>query len=235
MTTHVIYQHPSVSVHFENGNYSMRASSVIESGTLILLEHMVVGSSDFVVQCVQCNRSLFEELHPRIPEATALQKCNMNTFGREEDEIILGKTCSKFNHACIPSCIFRPADKVLIEHSLCNIDVFGVWTVKTVKVGDELCLDYTKRDDNCLSVEEHEIFKSKYEFGCSCSVSDIESSYKRAVTIGNIGRMLYKRDEKRINTIVDEYARTDAAKSVVKNQALIMYGLKLGLWAKHTP
>lgn len=196
MTTQVLNLSKKVKIDYNDANdsYSIVAKEDIDVGELILLEIVVWGTrKETIVASIIHDKDLCKELYPRTTDDPG-EKMRMNMFQFGED-YVLGRVFSKFNHSCIPNCHMDAADFV---NDTC---VYGMWTHKKVKAGDELTIDYINRAD----VEYHDLMKSQHGFQCSCTAEFISTNDKRSGIHVKLGAKFRERDQKLITYLVDRF------------------------------
>lgn len=152
MTTQVLYQSDKIKINYEKDCYSIIATDDLKVGELILLE-IVIWSPKLkhIIAAVMYDQDLSKELYPRDTDDPG-KKVNTNVF-RFDENYVLGKVFSKFNHSCVPNCHMDAADFVNNER------VYGMWTHRTVKKGEELTIDYVQTHD----VSYHDEMKAQFK------------------------------------------------------------------------
>jgi hypothetical protein len=235
MNTHVLFWSPHVAVHTDPaGQYSVRATQDLATGTLVLLEHILVGDGAYILEAIRFKTSLFRTLYPRDPlgdqavlsassqplDDAAERKLRLNAFSFF-GETVLGDAFSKFNHSCTPNCHMDIADKVAIpfgKKSVLRVHVYGMWTHRTVPAGGELTIDYVNGAD------QHEACKAQYGFECACQPAQIGRAPQRAEVHRELGRVFRTRDRHLTLPTVDAYLRTAQAADVITAQELARRG-----------
>jgi len=216
--THVLFKSDAIALRYENEQYSVRATRDIKTGTLVLLEHVISDENmGKVIASVMTDKSLCDDLYPREATADASKKTSMNVF-RFGDENVLGNFFSKFNHSCIPTCHMDSADKLEMDKCF-DIRVYGMWTHRNIKAGDELTIDYVNGHG-----EVHDLLSEHFGFACKCTKEFIGQSKKRADIHKDLGERFRKNDEVRIQEIVDRYSYTRVGMDIMSRHYLAKEG-----------
>ena len=215
--TQVLYQHEAVSIVKHDGNYSVVATQPIKSGTLLLLEHVLSGSQEFVLGAIASCKSLSDVLYPRTFAASddkstmANTKMSHNAFLFNGDRHVLGDAFSKFNHSCKPNCYMADAD-VLTHHlsrsHTVDIHVSGLWALRAIEEGEELCMTYL---NGTTTMDTHDMYSTHYGFTCACDQEYLSKNSKRTDIYINMCSAYRERDKAFINAKVDAYAKTEVA------------------------
>lgn len=107
--TQVVRQHPSLelAVRGDDDRY-VRASSGIETGELLCIEHAAYGTSDHLGRVLQADPELRDSLFPRGgdpgSDSQIQAKLQSNSFSlSDQGEFALGCLSSKFNHSSSPN------------------------------------------------------------------------------------------------------------------------------------
>jgi len=169
VVTGIVYQSPNVEFQLsETDSYSVRAKVDIRAGTLVLLEHVVYGKRKDMHGALMLDEGLRTSLYPRDADSSNEIKINFNVFSFNGD-LVIGDKITKFNHACRPNCFLTTADRVNDDY------IYGAWTIKSVKAGDELTFDYTNG-----TADIHSETKAMHGFECGCTETDLKRAEKRA-------------------------------------------------------
>lgn len=210
MTTQVLYQSDKVKINFENDCYSIIATDDLKVGELILLE-IVIWSPKLkhIIASVMYDRELSKELYPRDTDDPG-KKVNTNVF-RFDENYVLGKVFSKFNHSCIPNCHMDAADFVNNER------VYGMWTHRTVKKGEELTIDYVQTHD----VSYHDEMKAQHGFTCSCTDDFILQNKKRVQVHVNLGRTFRDKCRNYTAKLMDNFMNSKHGLKYMKNKKAV--------------
>lgn len=207
VTTNVVYQSNDIRIHYEHDVYSVLAEKDLPVGTMLLIEHVLSGTLEYLDKKVDKDVKLMTELYPRDYDIAKL-KVRMNCFNFD-GEFVLGPTFAKFNHSCKPNCHMDIADHVN------GGKFYGMWTHKKVKKGDELTIDYVNQSD----IDYHDKMKQLHGFKCDCTPEYIMQNSKRSEIHVRLGSTFRTNDAKRIHNLVDMYLDTPRGKRIVKNQA----------------
>ena len=206
--TGVVYQNENIEFVLREGSYSVQAKSDIPLGTLILLEHVAHGN---IYGALMCDTSLFAELYPREsePNCKISDKALMNLFWYEDD-VIIGKQISKFNHSC-----HRPNSILVHGISVGDDKAYAVFTCTKVLRGQELTFDYMHGIAGA-----HDKMKEKHGFTCECTVDDmvdtcIWSRTSRDVVLRFRDEMI---DDKTIPNLFEVYLSQNEGKCVSAEQ-----------------
>ena len=118
MTT-AVYQAPSCEAVETDGEKAVVALQHVKPGEVLLVEHVVSGVPDHVLNCVLNDAALFDVLQPRSTpwsvtrllsdelDALADAKMDANGFVAEDGTVAVGAAISAFNHAAPPQAIVR--------------------------------------------------------------------------------------------------------------------------------
>ena len=215
--THVLYKSDAIFLQYENDNYSVKANVDIMKGTLVLLEHVASGTQEAVLATVMTDKSLFNDLFPREANTDARAKVSKNAF-QFEPNFVIGNFFSKFNHSCIPTCHMDIADKLVLDKYF-DVHVYGMWTHRNIKAGDELTIDYVNGNG-----DEHNHYSELFGFKCECTKEYIAKSLHRANIHKNLGDVFRKNDEVMIQSIVNQYAKTKTARDIMTRHYLAKQG-----------
>lgn len=230
----------SINYDTNNDYYSIVSNENLKKGTFILLEHVLTSYdyNDLIIN-IQNDRSLSETLYPRkmpdmiekfyryhlqeqgdelddkIPNglknflmSPLLQsKVDYNYYKFDSDPPlwVLGNAISKINHDCIPNCSVYPVTKV-------GDNVFyGIWSIKDIKKGDELTVDYVEGGG---SISDHNELKKKFNFTCSCSDDFIRASKERYPDPAS----LLGASHQNVQKLLIDYLQSDVLKSVLQKR-----------------
>lgn len=158
----IIFSLPSTNVIYvdKDDNYSIRAKEDLASGALVLIEHMV-SSKDArdIMSALESDdhQDMCKDLCPRTKSSNITEKMYQNMFYFAATGIYaIGPRTSKFNHSCIANCAIQCIDQ---ESSF-----YAIWTVRPVKKGQELTLDYA----NSPLSDFHDKLLLKLGIQCDC-------------------------------------------------------------------
>lgn len=217
--TRVLFQSEQVNLVYDatTGQYSVRASSPIKAGTLILLEHVVAGSMLEVVSAISVCPVLRSTLYPRKPirgwakqrQGDAEEAAAMNAFDFDGVTVI-GAAFAMFNHSCKPNCHMDMADSVKFKvtansKDAIDVRVYGMWTHRAVSSGEELTIDYVNGGGNANIHEAHAAHMAHYGFQCSCDDAYLSQAPRRAQVHKNLGAAFRTRDALVIRHATDAY------------------------------
>lgn len=212
MATGLIFKSKNISIDFSNNNYSIKALNDIPVGELILLEHVLHGSKEYVVCGIFYDRDLFNMLFPRDKEhnfQNAYEKMIYNSFNFN-GEFTLGNIFAKFNHSCSPNCRMDCADCVN------GNKIYGMWTHKKINKGEELAIDYSNGN-----TDYHDDFAKMHHFKCNCTDNDKLKIENKSIIMKNLGAFYSKRDFNMIKQYVDYYFSTISGKLALRKQKFI--------------
>lgn len=162
----VVYQNASIEIDDQNDYKSIKATTDIPIGQLLLIEHVYASSHFNCHSIVEHNRELFNTFHPRLipfDQATdrfeqVSQKIIHNCFGMSNGDKLLTYTITKINHSCAPSCGVYVQEKYSIEDT--NIIFMELYSVKKIPKGEELTINYGVDSGH------------KRDFICQCGLDD---------------------------------------------------------------
>ena len=210
--TGVVYQNPLISIHHDpiKDFYSIVANEDIPVGTLVLLEHPIVGKETTLMAGLLIDTYLGKELYPRTdkdPKYSVHEKINYNMF-KFNNDLVLGSTVSKFNHSCTPNSHMTQVD------DLDGNKIYGVWTHRKVFKEQELNIDYVNHGDT----NYHDDIKRKHHFHCECTREYIQQNTARSQVHLNISNAFCSRDQAFIHASVNAYLDSPKGREVVKAQ-----------------
>lgn len=227
--TATLFRHDALDFQYADGQYCVKATRPIATGTLMLLEHVLSGDSAFVLAGIASSAPLFDTLYPRVfgggggdggdggldRQTMAAEKKDHNAFGFNGDDVVGAAFC-KFNHSCRPNCYMAAAD-VLKYHitRLLTVDikVYGLWAVRPIEAGEELFVDYV----NGGGLEVHDGHAKHFGFTCtSCDREYIAQGAQRTDVYVQLCGDWQRRDAAFINRAVDVYSRMASTKPRLK-------------------
>jgi hypothetical protein len=227
-----------------NNEYKVIAKDNIKCGTLILLEHVLVGDSEYIQHAIAGNRTLFNELCPRrwdvekwgdsnwidksfdelleeknssVMQINGEIKAYYNVFLFSINNVVLGRYLSKFNHACKSNALVTKLDCVRLSDDI-FIHCYGVYATSNIKAGDEICMDYTYS-----MTPLHYYICDETGVDCHCDTNDLKQIEDRYKAVIKIILACMERDKNLITNLVDEYLKTKEVKYIVTNQLLAKY------------
>lgn len=222
MYTYSVYLSNDVEINYKDDFYSIKATRDLPVGHLVLIEHVLWGETNDLVNGVMRDKSLFKSLYPRHCYTkniqNAIQKTTKNCFIFDKSHV-LGNVISKFNHSCVPNCHLD-----FVDHVDSN-KFYGVWTHRKVVQGDELTFDYVNKGD----VSFHNTMKKLHQFCCKCTDDYILDNSKRSKIHVDIGAHFRDRDTSLINTIVDTYLANSIGRQVSKRQKELKQEIKMAI------
>lgn len=199
MTTQVIYQSPKVDVKYENDSYSVVALEDLSVGELVLVELVVWGPKiQTIIAAIIYDKELSSELYPR-NTVDPKEKMDMNVF-RFDENYVIGRVFSKFNHSCVPNCHMGVGDFVN------NSRAYGMWVHRKIKAGEELTIDYVNIGD----VDYHDAMKEQHGIECSCTHEYIKSKEKMSKVHMKMDSTFLERDREFITEKVDQFFQSSA-------------------------
>jgi hypothetical protein len=224
MLTGIVYTSSDIEIDYTNDAYSIVAKKDLPVGHLVLIEHVLHGDINILLNGVLTDQNLFDQLYPRQFQVQldefqqAIEKTESNCF-MFRDGHVLGNILSKFNHSCKPNCHLDIIDFV-------NTDKFyGTWTHRKVSKGDELTFDYVNKGD----VQFHESMKENHHFTCDCTESYILANDQRSKVHVNLGTFFRNRDNKLIHRLVDAYRESSYGQIVIRMQNKLKNELQMRL------
>lgn len=163
-----------------------------------------------MIASILYDTDLSSELYPRNTSDPG-DKMDFNMF-KFDNNFVLGRLFSKFNHSCIPNCHMDAADYID------NTRVYGMWVHRKIKAGEELTIDYV----NTNVVEFHNAMKTKHGFKCSCTDEFIHMNDKRAEIHKNIGATFSARDRDYTAALVDQFLESKEGKQHLNHKAQVV-------------
>jgi len=151
--TKVIYQAPMSKVVETDGEKAVVALQHVKPGEVLLVEHVVSGVPDHVLNCVLNDAMLFDVLTPRSTpwsvtrllsdelDALADEKMDTNGFVGEDGTVAVGAAVSAFNHAAPPRAIVR-SFSLTVEGMEAPARVLCVLACADIYPGDEIRIEY---------------------------------------------------------------------------------------------
>ena len=224
MFTYQVFKSPDVEIDYQHDFYSLKAKDDLPVGHMVLIEHVLWGDINLMVNGVARDDKLFASLYPRPSESVGCAEqlladkttSNIFMFG---GTYVLGDAISKFNHSCVPNCHL-----VIVDH-FGNNQFYGVWTHRKVKKGDQLTFDYINKG----SIDFHNKMKEIHNFSCECTDDYIVANEKRAEIHKNMGIHFRVREEHFIQRLVENYLDTCAGRDVSRAQACLRKLVKISI------
>lgn len=151
--TRVIFESPSVEVTERDGAKAVCATQNIAPGEVLLVEHVVSGAEDYVLNCVLNDGPLFDVLYPRTTpwsvkrllndelESMVCDKVDANGFVGRDGTVAVGQAISAFNHADQPQAIVSSLSLDMAEMAVAP-RVLYVRACSQVEVGQEVEIQY---------------------------------------------------------------------------------------------
>jgi len=151
--TRVIFESPSVEVTERDGAKAVCATQNIAPGAVLLVEHVVSGAEDYVLNCVLNDGPLFDVLYPRTTswsverllndelESMVCDKVDANGFVGRDGTVAVGQAVSAFNHADQPQAIVSSLSLDMAEMAVAP-RVLYVRACSIVEVGQEVEIQY---------------------------------------------------------------------------------------------
>jgi hypothetical protein len=219
MFTNSVYLSSDVEIDYKDDFYSIKATRDLPVGHLVLIEHVMWGDVNYLVNGVMRDRRLFKTLHPRHYDTEDIQKAIKKTYQNcfiFDESHVLGYLTSKFNHSCIPNCHLDVVDFVDLDK------FYGVWTHRKVLQGQELTFDYVNKGD----IPFHDSMKKLHQFCCECTEEYILGNAQRSKIHVDLGDHFRKRDTHLVNTMVDTYLATNRGRQVSQKQKELRQNIK---------
>ena len=217
--TGIVCLNGQISIKTDKDFKSVIAINDIAPQTLLLVEHVLTGSSYDCQLVVRDNQYLFDQLFPRIKkwkktkknkDACALEKIIRNCFGGSCDNIIVGDYLSKFNHACIPNSVFFNISKR--NHNGMETNYVAVFSTNYIKRGEEITINYgTNRGHD-----------GQDDFVCQCGKDKVQRDKLCEVIYGLITQ-LHEKYREPVSKRIDEYEEN--SKKILIYQYLSKKGL----------
>lgn len=202
MLTSPVFKSSKIMINYYDDYFSIIANDDICMGELILIEHILYGTPNFLIRCLSQDKQLFDTLYPRNCEDAFENKLNLKmlknffVFG---ESYILGDIISKFNHSCLPNC------HVDFMYEVNDNRFYGVWACRNIKKGEELTFDYVNSGDIIF----HDKMKGYHAFVCQCTDEFILDNEKRSKIRKEMGQEFVKRDSTLIRKLVDMYLENE--------------------------
>ena len=155
MTT-VVFFSPTCKAVETDGEKAVVALQHVTPGEVLLVEHVVSGVPDHVLNCVLNDAKLFDVLQPRDTpwsvtrllsdelDALADEKMNTNGFVAEDGTVAVGAAVSAFNHAAPPRAIVR-SFSLTVEGMEAPARILCVLACADISPGDEIRIEYRDR------------------------------------------------------------------------------------------
>ena len=220
ISTSVIFKNPWITTIHTDSQYSVSVLEEIASGVLVLIEHVVYSPDEKIIAAALAHDDdLYRELFPRsqfemFPENVD-EKMRHNMFSFESDGFMLGRAISKFNHNCNPNCCL-----IKIQHG-----IYGVWTLRPVRKGDELCIDYLN-GERCL--DTHQKMMTKHNVStCSCDEAALLINHKKSAVRFKVCQGWLYRDQNIIDSHVSQYKSSQLYHDIEKLHGLLENTAKL--------
>ena len=232
--TQTVYWNPDAELVFKAGNYCVKALKDLPTGTLIMIEHVISGTTAESVGSVMVDDTLYAQLYPRNARdkpcgdmdmrernMKAQTKVEMNAF-RFDDAVVVGNMFSKFNHCCQPNCHMAQADKPNLGGCIGSVPIYGMWVMGKVRAGDELTIDYTSG-----YAKVHDEHKKKFGWECSCTRASLAVSkgLEKTDIRANLCFKLANMQKDFIKSVVDTHLMTEKGFDILLRHVLAKRGL----------
>jgi len=191
------------------GVRSVVATEAIKAGTVLLVEHVINGELEYVLNCAMNDATIFDALYPRSGtvwskerlmsgelEPLVLEKVDSNGFVCDDGTVSLGRTISAFNHGSAPSASM---------HRI-GLEIEGVPTPHLVYAVAE------------ADIAPNEEIRIAYRPKASAMHPYIEAGDSTASRLPEAELAAAK---ERARAIIVEYASTDAFVKTVKTQVRV--------------
>lgn len=218
--THIIYQHPSIALRNQDNYMSINATTDIQLGELLLVEHVYIAPTDHCISVISNNEKMFNMYFPRdktfveVPDyaerrTIAFEKLKHNFFSRKENNIITNMI-TKINHTCNPNCAVYVLEEFSMENT--NIMFMELYSIKNITSGSELKINYGPDTGHAR------------DFICDCGM-ELDQRTKLYNTISSLAFNLSRRYNKNNRKLICEYLNTNYANKILLNQYLVTKGI----------
>jgi hypothetical protein len=180
--TNVIFESGHINYFTKKDDYrGVRATADIKKGTILLIEHCLMGTSEYLMNTIVHDKELYNALSPRTdkwekqmhitPEkyySEVRKKVEANAFGHDSWENgiwNLGFKLSSFNHSTVPNSI-----NIWRKEPLGGISQYYVYvkTINDISKGDEITISY---GDGINSATGHNFISPDSEITHNISVA----------------------------------------------------------------
>ncbi len=243
--THEIYT-DRIKIVLKEGEYAVIAEENIKCGTLILLEHVLVGTREFLSYAIAGNRILFDELCPRQWNVEKWGEKDMNGYtwnGKNFDQLLNEGDIYNMQYNAELKAHYNmftfSEDKVIIGRTISKFN-HGCWSNCLVTKLDNIMLEdktivdsygvYTTAnvakgeelliDYSYGSIRSHNKIREEIGSDCNCDDEKLNLIAKRTIASARVIVKCMDRDYYFIIHLVNNYIQTDTAKKVVMNQML---------------
>ncbi len=179
------------------------AAKDIESGELLLVEHMAFGTPFQLTNTISVNKALFDTLAPRTialdednignneQNEMAARKVQSNSFAATTDKqfLCLGSDISMFNHRCNSNCAHYQL-LIRVPGLGSEVVVGMVWACERVAAGTQLTIQYGSRHGHGVDT-----------YKCDCGIEDVNKRSKLMST----KRMLCERWKSKCFPMLNSY------------------------------
>lgn len=235
--THLLFSEPVTKVDLNSNNnhqFDVKATRNIEKHEIILVEHILQGSSVLIGNLVRVNEKLYNNLYPRdvnpwtkdtiydIKDISIVdEKVISNLFQKNpgEDILALGNNISLLNHSCNPNACIATRPLVHKTHMTIEGVIMAVYAVRRIAKDDSVCISYSPE-----TAHEFELYDdSKRGFVCECSKT-LEERINIHTTLLEFYDT-YK--DATLEKLIQEYARSTIYYTIKMRQFLAKDGLYL--------
>ena len=215
--THVLFRNGNIIFDKTSNEYRyVKASSNIKKNTMLIIEHCICDKARVILKSIKFTPELYDSLYPRnylwkdlnIEEENFRDsfeydihdKFDSNVFGNDEQQFILAKEISNFNHA--------NDENAYVYHQLISLKnetaMFSfVFASRDIAKGEEITINYGTGDDLLFSKNNKK------------NISAI--TLKHMTNNPNIKTLFLR--------IIKQYLITDVARQVMGTQLLNKHGL----------
>ncbi len=214
----LIYKHPSIEA-CDIDNYKLiKATSDIECGELLILEHVFAAQSEICHRVVVNNAELFDLYHPRTIKHSecvdkydqSWKKISSNCFGMASGNKLINLFIQQINHSCTATCAINVQENHTIEDT--NVVFMELFAVKKISSGSEITINYGPETAH------------DRDFICDCGF-DLTKRRKIFNVTAILCKALRDRNEDFINEKIHNYLTNPLSKKILLNQYLSVNGI----------
>jgi hypothetical protein len=214
----LVYKNPKIEECNDNNYKFIRATSDIECGELLVIEHVFAARAEICHLVIENNSELFDSYHPRTTKhsdtidkfSQASNKLSSNCFGISNGNKIINIFIHQINHSCTASCAIYVCENH--EHENTNIIFMELYSVKKITKGSEITINYGPETAH------------KRDFDCNCGIELDERQKIFNITVSLV-RALRDRHNKIVNEIIYNYLLNPISKKILLNQYLSINGI----------
>lgn len=214
----LVYKHPGIEAR-ETDNYKfIVATTDIECGELLILEHVFAAKREICHLVIENNAGLFDLYHPRTTKhiesnnrvEQSYKKLSSNCFGTANGNNIINIYIQQLNHSCTASSAISVHENHTFEDT--NVVFMELYAVKKISAGSEITINYGPETAH------------NRDFVCNCGM-EISERQKIFNVTASLVRSLRDRNEDSTSEKIHNYLMNPLSKKILLNQYLSVNGI----------